>query len=425
MTKILIEAEQMVLDGYRVETNGDVDASGGQLIKLSGSTGTASLDFSVEQAGTYDLTAWYYDESDGNSPVTVEVGSKSESWTFDEDTDSGRASKGNRRSRVIKGVELAAGLNRLKVTGNVESGENSRFDSFKLVPSSESNPPSDPNPPAEPGTNGPVLPADGELLIEAEQMQLNGYIVEAKDGVNASGGKLIKLAKGVASGTATIDFTVSETNSYDVVVSYYDENDGKSEVTVQVGDRTERLTFGENTDKGSASAGNRRTWVIKGVELEAGSNRLQATGELQAGELSRFDSFKLVPSSESNPPSNPNPTSGEAADYSNAGNGVILNLQEGVALSAKFGALDEPQLMPLGDSITAGQHRFGAVPGGYRIQFWERAVADGLSIDFVGNSNNKSGGLGDGDHAGQPGRSIGGTTSWVRDSLSSYSPDAI
>ena len=104
---------------------------------------------------------------------------------------------------------------------------------------------------------------------------------------------------------------------------------------------------------------------------------------------------------------------------------MILNLQEGVALSAKFGALDEPQLMPLGDSITAGQHRFGAVPGGYRIQFWERAVADGLSIDFVGNSNNKSGGLGDGDHAGQPGRSIGGTTSWVRDSLSSYSPDAI
>ena len=132
MTKILIEAEQMVLDGYRVETNGDVDASGGQLIKLSGSTGTASLDFSVEQAGTYDLTAWYYDESDGNSPVTVQVGSKSESWTFNEDTDSGRASKGNRRSRVIKGVELARARIRLKVTGNVESGENSRFDAFRV-----------------------------------------------------------------------------------------------------------------------------------------------------------------------------------------------------------------------------------------------------------------------------------------------------
>ena len=122
----------------------------------------------------------------------------------------------------------------------------------------------------------------------------------------------------------------------------------------------------------------------------------------------------------------PIPTNGRTVDYSNAQNGVILNLQEGVALSAKFGALERPRLMPLGDSITAGQHNSGAVPGGYRIELEKQAAADGISINFVGSENNRSRGLRDGHHAGFPGKTIGYITDWVnRGNLSSYPADAI
>ncbi|MGB7086761.1 MAG: hypothetical protein WBD47_14480, partial [Phormidesmis sp.] len=227
MTRILIEAEQMVLNGYGIETNGDVDASGGQLIKLADSTGSASLDFTVAQAGTYDLTVWYYDENDGSSTVEVKVGSTIESWKFDEKTDNGRPSKGNRRSRVIKGVALVAGTNTLHVSGNVNEGESSRFDAFEFVSSTGSS--------SSGGTTGsssttgsstvgsfttddssttgntPILKAGGKLVVEAEDMALSDYKVESSG--DASGGKLIKLAN--STGTASLTFSVEEAGTYD------------------------------------------------------------------------------------------------------------------------------------------------------------------------------------------------------------------
>ncbi len=81
--------------------------------------------------------------------------------------------------------------------------------------------------------------------------------------------------------------------------------------------------------------------------------------------------------------------------------------------------------MPLGDSITAGQHSSGAVPGGYRIQLEDRAIADGLSLDFVGSQKNGGSDLADKDHAGFPGRTISQTTDWVKANLSKYPADGI
>ncbi|NEQ44572.1 MAG: SGNH hydrolase [Leptolyngbya sp. SIOISBB] len=68
--------------------------------------------------------------------------------------------------------------------------------------------------------------------------------------------------------------------------------------------------------------------------------------------------------------------------------------------------------MPLGDSITHG----ATVPGGYRIQLWERLTADRLTIDFVGSQVNGPVDI-DGNHEGHPGKPIQfireGVRSWL------------
>jgi lysophospholipase L1-like esterase len=57
------------------------------------------------------------------------------------------------------------------------------------------------------------------------------------------------------------------------------------------------------------------------------------------------------------------------------------------------------RVMPLGDSITEGTQ----VPGGYRIGLWQRVVAGGYRVDFVGTQFNGPASLGDHDHEGHPG----------------------
>ena len=76
-----------------------------------------------------------------------------------------------------------------------------------------------------------ALPA-GSVIIEAESLSLTGYRKE--DHISASGGKLISL-KGVPAKTVgTARFTYRGTpNTYDLYLDAYDENDGKSTLSVE------------------------------------------------------------------------------------------------------------------------------------------------------------------------------------------------
>jgi lysophospholipase L1-like esterase len=60
------------------------------------------------------------------------------------------------------------------------------------------------------------------------------------------------------------------------------------------------------------------------------------------------------------------------------------------------------RVMPLGDSITDGL----TVPGGYRIDLWQKLVAGGYRVDFVGSLSNGPSSLGDHDHEGHSGWTI-------------------
>jgi serralysin len=113
-------------------------------------------------------------------------------------------------------------------------------------------------------------------------------------------------------------------------------------------------------------------------------------------------------------------------DYSQASKGIIAQLDRGIVLTPIYETLKKPKILPLGDSITAGKHAVDPNPGAYRIQLWKNFSADGLTIDFVGSGSNGPDRLGDKDHEGHPGWTIGQITDLVDSGLlKTYQPDIV
>ncbi|GAB1823085.1 ricin-type beta-trefoil lectin domain protein [Herbidospora sp. RD11066] len=79
------------------------------------------------------------------------------------------------------------------------------------------------------------------------------------------------------------------------------------------------------------------------------------------------------------------------------------------------------RVMPLGDSITDGFN----VPGGYRINLWQRLVQAGHTVDFVGSGFNGPAGLGDHDHEGHSGWRIDQIDAQIVGWLAAYTPRTI
>ncbi len=79
------------------------------------------------------------------------------------------------------------------------------------------------------------------------------------------------------------------------------------------------------------------------------------------------------------------------------------------------------RVMPLGDSITFGT----GDPGGYRIGLWQRFVANGYRVDFVGSQSNGPASLGDHDHEGHPGWRIDQIDANITGWLQTYTPHSV
>ncbi|MGI5158463.1 cellulose binding domain-containing protein [Microbispora sp. CA-102843] len=79
------------------------------------------------------------------------------------------------------------------------------------------------------------------------------------------------------------------------------------------------------------------------------------------------------------------------------------------------------RVMPLGDSITDGL----TVPGGYRIDLWQKLVAGGYKADFVGSLSNGPSSLGDHDHEGHSGWRIDQIDANIVTWLRTYTPRTI
>ncbi|MFM6188827.1 MAG: Ig-like domain-containing protein [Planktothrix sp.] len=131
--KVTIEAENMTLTGYNIESG--TFASAGAYIGLTTThpTGTAIQAF-TGQSGVYDINVKYFDESDGASLFSISTGGNTlKQWFGSQSPGDGRATAKNLLTQTISGVYLNNG-DELKLSGILHSGENARFDSIELVP---------------------------------------------------------------------------------------------------------------------------------------------------------------------------------------------------------------------------------------------------------------------------------------------------
>ncbi|WP_436762893.1 ricin-type beta-trefoil lectin domain protein [Streptosporangium sp. V21-05] len=79
------------------------------------------------------------------------------------------------------------------------------------------------------------------------------------------------------------------------------------------------------------------------------------------------------------------------------------------------------RVMPLGDSITDGFN----VPGGYRVNLWQRLVTGQYTVDFVGSGFNGPSTLGDHDHEGHSGWRIDQIDTNIVGWLQTFAPRTI
>ena len=137
------EAEELNLNGYKVETVKNSSASAGKHISLKGARnrkGSATGRFEGE-AGIYQVKVGYYDENDGQSQAKITVAGESTSFTFDKDLPNGWVKPASKTSLIaIEEVELKSG-DIFKIEGISNKGEFARFDYIEFSPiSSQSTP---------------------------------------------------------------------------------------------------------------------------------------------------------------------------------------------------------------------------------------------------------------------------------------------
>ncbi len=137
------------------------------------------------------------------------------------------------------------------------------------------------------------------LFIEAENMDLDAYLVEAND--FASGKELISLkgaSKGRSSsretGTASTKFT-GLSGLYNIVVCYFDDNDGKALLRLKVNDKfVDNWSLDQNLKSDSPDELTIVRRTIGNVKLEAG-DILTIEGTKNNGDFARVDFIQLNP----------------------------------------------------------------------------------------------------------------------------------
>ncbi len=273
------------------------------------------------------------------------------------------------------------------------------------------------------------------IRIEAEAMTLDGYRLESQQ--IASGGQLISLLGGGTAETGTASWQFAGTEGYyQVVLGYFDETDGVSQLSVH--HPAGVANFQLDRELGSNVADDRtkvRKTIARELWVKPG-DVFTISGIEDRGEPARVDYIEFIPIDSSNinhtfmdRTGNQTFNGGNGNDniqYSQAANGIIANLNEGKVLKPIFGTTNRPKILAIGDSITAGQHRVDPTPGAYRVKLWNKLVADGFNVDFVGSQYNGPTNLGDREHEGHPGWTIEEITTLVDDGLlTTYQPDLI
>jgi glucose/arabinose dehydrogenase/lysophospholipase L1-like esterase len=467
---VVIEAEDMTLSGYEVQVREASSPYSGNNIKLSGTTGTATIDFPGE-TGRYRFSIRYADENDGESTMEVRLnGSLVDSWVFDQQSE-------ELITRIVNSdIEIATG-SEIEILGRREGGEFARVDYLEFVLLGGS-----------PGDDAPQIsgftPASGEigtqvtitgvrftgttevtfnnstssfivnsgteiiayvpdgattgkigvttpngtdlsggnfvvstgggnpedLIVEAEDMTLSGYEVQEREDSSPYSGNNIKLSG--TTGTATIDFP-GETGRYSFSIRYADENDGESTMEVRIdGSLVDSWTFDQQLEELTTRV------VSPDIEI-AGGSEIEILGRREGGEFARVDYLEFI-------------ALGQAAlaPVITSISSSVVNFRTEVTISGANlailngggGSSDALQIMPVGGSLTQGIH--GATDNaGYRNDLAELLNAEGISFDFVGDEDDGTGF--DNQHEGHGGWIAGELLAGMPDFLSRNHPDIV
>ncbi len=107
-----------------------------------------------------------------------------------------------------------------------------------------------------------------------------------------------------------------------------------------------------------------------------------------------------------------------------ASRSIIANLEKDFTSIPEYNS--PLKIMPLGDSITYGViGNDDQESGGYRTELWNKFVADGLQVAFVGSLSNGPDSLSNKNHEGHPKWEIGQISASVNEWLNTSQPDLI
>ncbi|NEP02092.1 MAG: hypothetical protein F6K58_26240 [Symploca sp. SIO2E9] len=300
-------------------------------------------------------------------------------------------------------------------------------------------------------------PSPGETItLEAENLNLTNYQLESNS--VASGGSLITLLNsGSNTGTATAHFN-GASGTYDVEITFFDENDGQGNLAVNIGSNQASLLLNDNLGSAGVSNSNKvTTQIFTNVEISNGE-LITITGNAQGAEWARVDQIKFIPA-EDTPEENPtegnnflagnsedntiNALGGDDTIQAGAGDnnidggsgtdtisynyktaGVTVDLSAGIA-TRKFTTTDDTEykILALGDSNTRGYPKKSNI-GGYRTELWRSLAGDdGFNLDFVGQAQSGPSDI-DRDHEGRGGLTIDELTDNVNGTQGFNSPTA-
>jgi len=273
--EIEVEAEDMeVVTGFEERKLPNASDNG----ILQGSVKEASVATMVfkGEAGTYDLSIDYYDETDGESQLAVIVNNeKVSSWTWDEKLGSHLANHLSLTSKVIEGLELQPG-DEVTLEGHGDGREPLRID--KLVFETQN------------GDAAPTSTAGSVIRVEAEKFELTGF-----QKVNlkvAENGKVIQRS-GDDEHRADYEFEGSS-GKYDILIDYFDEADGESELSLAInGVEVENWIWDDHTEHNLANNENAMTRVIQNVTINKG-DEISLYGEDDGKEPLRIDAVEFA-----------------------------------------------------------------------------------------------------------------------------------
>ena len=320
LPSLRFEAEDMDLSASQhSQDRYESAASGNNVVytsnKNDGLTATTSFTGST---GIYDIVVGYFDDDGGSASYRATLaGNLLDSWQADLDLeDSNTGSKNLVTRTVARGVAVNTGDN-ITLQSIREGNDYAYLDYVEFI------------------AHDPTAP----IRVEAEYMTLSGaadlYTVTA-----ASTGRAIRSTSSSSSNTVEgVTTFTGATGVYDIVMGYFDENDGEAQLTLSQG-ATQLDSWIAAQDLGSSSinATTFTTRTISGVTLHTG-DEISFTSLKQSYDWGTVDYIEFqpfVPAASSNSGSSSTSESSSASSSSSTPNaGATFQLEvETMDLSA-------------------------------------------------------------------------------------------